>query len=102
MPPQSALGARVKAFDTRPIVKEQVESLGAEFVSLETSQEAETAGGYAEEMTEDFYRHEHATIGEHLLDTDAVITTAQIFGKKSAATHYRRNGTNHEPWIGDC
>ena len=77
------LGARVKAFDTRPIVKEQVESLGAEFVSLETSKEAETAGGYAEEMTEDFYRHEHATIGEHLLDTDAVITTAQIFGKRA-------------------
>ena len=77
------LGARVKAFDTRPIVKEQVESLGAEFVSLETSQDTETAGGYAEEMTEDFYRHEHTIIGEHLPDTDAVITTAQIFGKRA-------------------
>jgi len=77
------LGARVKAFDTRPIVKEQVESLGAEFIALETSQDAETAGGYAEEMTEDFYRHEHATIGEHLPETDAVITTAQIFGKRA-------------------
>ena len=57
--------------------------MGAEFVSLETSQDAETAGGYAEEMTEDFYQHEHAAIGEHLLDTDAVITTAQIFGKRA-------------------
>ena len=77
------MGARVKAFDTRPIVKEQVESLGAEFISLETSQDAETSGGYAEEMTEDFYQHEHTAIGEHLPDTDAVITTAQIFGKRA-------------------
>ena len=77
------MGARVKAFDTRLIVKEQVESLGAEFISLETSQDAETAGGYAEEMTEDFYQHEHTAIGEHLPDTDAVITTAQIFGKRA-------------------
>ena len=77
------MGARVKAFDTRPIVKEQVESLGAEFISLETNQDAETAGGYAEEMTEDFYQHEHTAIGEHLPDTDAVITTAQIFGKRA-------------------
>ena len=77
------MGARVKAFDTRPIVKEQVESLGAEFISLETSQDAETTGGYAEEMTEDFYQHEHTAIGEHLPDTDAVITTAQIFGKRA-------------------
>lgn len=77
------LGARVKAFDTRPIVKEQVESLGAEFVSLETSEEAQTTGGYAEEMSEDFYQHEHAIISEHLPTTDAVITTAQIFGKRA-------------------
>ena len=77
------MGARVKAFDTRPIVKEQVESLGAEFISLETSQDAETAGGYAEEMTEDFYQHEHTAIGEHLPDTDADISSAQIFGKSA-------------------
>ena len=57
--------------------------MGSEFIALETSQDAETAGGYAEEMTEDFYRHEHATIGEHLPETDAVITTAQIFGKRA-------------------
>ena len=77
------LGARVKAFDTRPVVKEQVESLGAEFVSLETSEEAQGNSGYAEEMSEDFYRHEHVIISEHLQTTDAVITTAQIFGKRA-------------------
>jgi len=77
------LGAKVKAFDTRPVVQEQVESLGAEFVPLETTQEAETEGGYAKELTEDFYRHEQATIAEQLPTTDAVITTAQIFGKRA-------------------
>ena len=77
------LGARVKAFDTRPLVAEQVESLGGEFVSLETSHEAETAGGYASEMSDDFYRNEQVIIGEHIVDCDVVITTAQIFGKRA-------------------
>ena len=56
------LGAQVKAFDTRPIVKEQVESLGAEFIELETTDDAETSGGYAEEMSDDFYKHEQEII----------------------------------------
>lgn len=77
------LGAKVKAFDTRPVVAEQVESLGAEFISLETSHEAETAGGYAAEMSEDFYRQEQVIIADHLQDCDAVISTAQIFGKRA-------------------
>ena len=77
------LGAQVKAFDTRPIVKEQVESLGAEFIELETSDEAETSGGYAEEMTDDFYKHEQEIISKYISDSDVVISTAQIFGKKS-------------------
>ena len=77
------LGAKVKAFDTRPLVAEQVESLGGEFVSLETSHEAETAGGYASEMSDDFYRNEQVIIGEHIVDCDVVITTAQIFGKRA-------------------
>lgn len=77
------LGAKVKAFDTRPVVKEQVESLGAEFVPLEVSEEAETAGGYAEELSDDFYRHEQIVIGEQIQDSDVVITTAQVFGKRA-------------------
>ncbi len=77
------LGAKVFAFDTRPVVKEQVESLGASFVSLETTEEAETTGGYATEQSEDFYRHEQAIVAEHLQNTDVVITTAQIFGKRA-------------------
>ncbi len=77
------LGAKVFAFDTRPVVKEQVESLGANFVSLETDSEAESSGGYATKLSEDFYRHEQVIIGKHLPDTDVVITTAQIFGKRA-------------------
>ena len=50
---------------------------------METSDEAQTSGGYAEEMSEDFYQHEHAILGEHLPTSDAVITTAQIFGKRA-------------------
>lgn len=77
------LGAKVRAFDTRPIVQEQVESLGAEFVSLDVSEEAETAGGYAEELSDDFYRHEQIVIAQELANTDVVISTAQIFGKRA-------------------
>ena len=77
------LGAQIKAFDTRPVVKEQVESLGAKFIELETSHDAETSGGYAAEMSEDFYEHEQNIIGEHILDADVVITTALIFGKRA-------------------
>ena len=77
------LGAKVIAFDTRPLVAEQVESLGGEFVSLETSHETETAGGYAAEMSDDFYRNEQVIIGEQIADCDVVITTAQVFGKRA-------------------
>ena len=77
------LGAQVTVFDTRPVVKEQVESLGARFISLATTEEAETEGGYATEQSEDFYRHEQVIIGQQLTDTDVVISTAQIFGKRA-------------------
>ena len=77
------LGAKVKVFDTRPVVKEQVESLGADFVHLEVAEETEMEGGYGVEMSEDFYRHEQVTIAEHIAKTDVVITTAQIFGKRA-------------------
>ncbi len=77
------LGAKVFAFDTRPVVKEQVESLGASFISLETEDEAETEGGYATEQSEDFYRHEQTIIAQQIKDTDVIVTTAQIFGKRA-------------------
>jgi len=77
------LGARVSAFDPRPAVKEQVESVGAVFVSMETLEDVQTAGGYAKEQSEDFLLRERAVIAERLPKCDVVITTAQVFGKKA-------------------
>ena len=77
------LGARVEAFDTRPAVKEQVQSLGARFVEMEMPKDAETKGGYAKEMSDEFIKKEMEAIGGRLPKTDVVVTTAQVFGKKA-------------------
>lgn len=75
------LGARVEAFDPRPSVKEQVQSLGAHFLEMELAADAETAGGYAREQSQVFLEREREIIAEHLSDADIVICTAQVFGK---------------------
>jgi len=77
------LGAKVEAFDTRKAVKEQIESLGARFVEMEIPEDAETTGGYAKEMSEEFIKKEMEAIGSRLPKTDIVISTAQVFGKKA-------------------
>jgi H+-translocating NAD(P) transhydrogenase subunit alpha len=78
------LGASVSAYDVRPAVKEQVQSLGGKFIEmqLETAA-AETKGGYAQEMGEEFYRKQRELMTKVVADSDAVITTAAIPGKKS-------------------
>ena len=79
------LGAVIEAFDVRPAVKEQVESLGAKFVEVPLSEEekraAETAGGYAREMSDDYRRRQAALIAERAKAADIVITTALIPGR---------------------
>ncbi|WP_142847376.1 Re/Si-specific NAD(P)(+) transhydrogenase subunit alpha [Telmatospirillum sp. J64-1] len=77
------LGAVVYAFDVRPAVKEQVESLGGKFVEVDetATKNAETAGGYAKEMDEDYKRKQSAKIHETLKKTDIAISTALIPGK---------------------
>jgi NAD(P) transhydrogenase subunit alpha len=77
------LGARVEAFDTRPAVKEQVESLGARFVEMELPRDTETTAGYAREMSPEFIQKEREAIGSRLPKTDVVISTALVFGKKA-------------------
>ncbi|MBX6341433.1 MAG: Re/Si-specific NAD(P)(+) transhydrogenase subunit alpha [Thermomicrobiaceae bacterium] len=79
------LGAVVEAFDTRPVVKEQVESLGATFVELLDVQheEAQDAGGYAKELAEEHIRREIALIKERAARSDVVITTALVPGKRA-------------------
>ena len=76
------LGAVVSAFDVRPVVKEQVQSLGATFIEAEAiSAAAEGAGGYARELADEQQQKVLAAVGKHLPDMDLVITTAQIPGK---------------------
>jgi NAD(P) transhydrogenase subunit alpha len=78
------LGAKVEAFDPRPAVKEQVKSLGAQFVEMELPEEdVETKGGYAKEQSDAFLVKEQEAIAARLPKVDVVITTAQIFGKKA-------------------
>jgi H+-translocating NAD(P) transhydrogenase subunit alpha len=77
------LGAIVSATDVRPVAKEQVESLGATFVMVESDEvkQAETAGGYAKEMSEDYKRRQAALIAETLKKQDVVICTALVPGR---------------------
>ena len=79
------LGAVVEAFDVRPAVKEQVESLGAKFVEVPVADAeraaAETAGGYAREMSDDYKRRQAALIDERARAADIIITTALIPGR---------------------
>ncbi|NOX90647.1 MAG: Re/Si-specific NAD(P)(+) transhydrogenase subunit alpha [Calditrichaeota bacterium] len=78
------MGARVEAFDPRPAVREQVQSLGATFIEMELPEEdVETEGGYAREQSEAFLVKEQEAIANRLPKTDVVISTAQIFGKKA-------------------
>ena len=76
------LGAKVEAFDIRPAVKEQVESLGATFVEVpDLDEESETEGGYAKELADDEQERQRQVIHEHAKKSDIIITTALIPGK---------------------
>lgn len=77
------LGAVVFAFDVRPAVKEQVESLGATFLEAELDQGAEDEGGYAKALSDEQHQKELDLIGSHVVDMDLVITTAQIPGRQA-------------------
>jgi len=76
------LGARVAAFDVRAAVREQVESLGADFIDIEIA-DAEEAGGYARQLTEEEQARQRDELAEYLVKADVVITTAQIPGRPS-------------------
>ncbi|XP_067014086.2 NAD(P) transhydrogenase, mitochondrial isoform X2 [Anabrus simplex] len=77
------MGAVVRAFDTRSAVKEQVESLGAEFLEISIKEEGQTAGGYSKEMSKEFIEAEMALFAKQAKDVDVIITTALIPGKKA-------------------
>ena len=77
------LGARVEAFDTRPAVEEQVQSLGAKFIKVELGETGETKNGYAKALSENQLEKQREVMAKHCAQSDVVITTAQIFGKKA-------------------
>jgi NAD(P) transhydrogenase subunit alpha len=78
------LGAIIEAYDTRPAVKEQVESLGARFVELPLeTRDAEDAGGYAKAQRDEFLAKQRALLAERVRAADAVITTAQVPGARA-------------------
>jgi len=77
------LGATVEAFDVRPAVKEQVESLGATFLEAELDEAAEDEGGYAKELSEEQHERELELIASHIDEADVVVTTAQIPGREA-------------------
>lgn len=75
------LGANVEVSDVRMAVKEQVESLGAKFIMVETDEDMEDAGGYAKEQSEDFLRRQREEVGKRIANSDVTITTALIPGR---------------------
>ncbi len=77
------LGARVDAFDTRPVVEEQVKSLGARFVKVDLGETGQTKDGYARELTAEQLQKQRAEMARVCAASDVVITAAQVFGKKA-------------------
>jgi NAD(P) transhydrogenase subunit alpha len=75
------LGARVEAFDTRPVVEEQVKSLGARFVKIDLGETGETKDGYAKALTEEQLQKQREGMAKVCASSDIVITTAQLFGR---------------------
>lgn len=76
------LGARVEAYDTRPVVAEQVQSLGARFVKLDLGETGQTKDGYAKALTEEQLKRQQEQMAKFCANADVVITTAQVFGRK--------------------
>jgi len=77
------LGSIVEAFDIRPAVKEEVQSLGAKFVEVKLNEETTAAGGYAKEISEAAKARTQEVVAEHVKNADVVITTAQVPGRKA-------------------
>jgi NAD(P) transhydrogenase subunit alpha len=77
------LGAKVTAYDTRPVVEEQVKSLGAQFLKIDLGETGQTKEGYAKALTEEQIQKQREAMKKTCGDSDIVITTAQVFGRKA-------------------
>ena len=97
------LGAIVTATDVRPAAKEQVQSLGAKFIAVEDDEfkQAETAGGYAKEMSKEYQAKQAALVAEHIKKQDIVITTALIPGRPAPRLISQGDGGLDAAGLGD-
>lgn len=77
------MGAKVEAFDTRPVVEEQVQSLGAKFVKVDLGETGQTKDGYARALTEEQMQKQRDIMAKHCAMADVVVTTAKLFGRKA-------------------
>lgn len=77
------LGAKVEAFDTRPVVEEQVRSLGAKFVKIDVGETGQTEGGYAKALTDEQLKLQREGMARVCAESDVVITAAQVFGRRA-------------------
>ncbi len=77
------LGAKVEAFDTRPVVEEQVKSLGAKFVKIDVGETGQTEGGYAKALTDEQLKLQRDGMARVCAESDIVITAAQVFGRRA-------------------
>lgn len=77
------LGAIVEAFDTRPVVEEQVKSLGAKFLKIDLGETGQTKDGYAKALTEEQLQKQREAMAKSCANADVVITTAQVFGRRA-------------------
>lgn len=113
------MGAIVRGFDTRPAVREQVQSLGAEFIEVDLQEDGAGQGGYAKEMSKEFIEAEMRLFMEQAREVDIIITTALIPGRPAPKlitkevrynlksfrfmeTKTRIDDRCHETWLGDC
>lgn len=77
------LGAKVEAYDTRPVVEEQIRSLGAKFLKIDLGETGQTQDGYAKALTEEQLRRQREAMKKACADADVVITAAQVFGRRA-------------------
>ena len=84
------LGASVTAFDTRPVVAEQVQSLGAKYLDIDLGETGQTKDGYAKELTPEQIAKQREGQKQAIAESDVVITTAQLYGRSYEARQCNR------------
>ena len=96
------MGAIVRGFDTRPAVREQVQSLGAEFIEVDIKEDGAGAGGYAKQMSKEFIEAEMKLFHEQCREVDIVVSTALIPGKPAPKLLTEEVRTRYRSCVFSC